>query len=106
MWTPTRFLSFLFLLATYAQGAPTKEVHADIEGKCSRVQVAILGAGLAGITAAKVLDDAGIKNFTIVEYNDRIGGRVYNRAFGRQPNSDEPYFVELGANWYEDIMWS
>ncbi|KAI8237465.1 Polyamine oxidase [Colletotrichum sp. SAR 10_77] len=101
MWTPTRSLSFLFLLATSAQGAPTKEVHADIEGKCSRVQVAILGAGLAGITAAKVLDDAGIKNFTIVEYNDRIGGRVYNRAFGRQPNSDEPYFVELGANWVQ-----
>ncbi|KAF0328705.1 flavin containing amine oxidoreductase [Colletotrichum asianum] len=101
MWTPTGFLSFLFLLATSAQGAPTKEVHADIEGKCSRVQVAILGAGLAGITAAKVLDDAGIKNFTIVEYNDRIGGRVYNRAFGRQPNSDEPYFVEVGANWVQ-----
>ncbi|KAI8208639.1 Polyamine oxidase [Colletotrichum sp. SAR 10_65] len=101
MWTPTRFLSFLFLLATFAQGAPTKDVHADIEGKCSRVQVAILGAGLAGITAAKVLDDAGIKNFTIVEYNDRIGGRVYNRAFGRQSNSDEPYFVELGANWVQ-----
>ncbi|KAJ0376881.1 hypothetical protein COL26b_004936 [Colletotrichum chrysophilum] len=75
MRTPTRSLSFLFLLATSAQGAPTKEVHADIEEECSRVQVAILGAGLAGITAAKVLDDAGIKNFTIVEYNDRIGGQ-------------------------------
>ncbi|KAK2773604.1 N1-acetylpolyamine oxidase [Colletotrichum kahawae] len=101
MLNPTRLLGSLVLLAASTQCAPSKEVRADVEEKCSRVQVAILGAGLAGITAAKVLDDAGITNFTIVEYNDRIGGRVYNRAFGRQPDSDEPYFVELGANWVQ-----
>ncbi|KAK7438804.1 N1-acetylpolyamine oxidase [Colletotrichum acutatum] len=96
-----RLLGLLALLAPLAQTAPTGEVVADDKGNCSRVQVAILGAGLAGITAAQTLVNASITDFVIVEYNNRIGGRVYNHAFGKKPGTDESYFVELGANWVQ-----
>ncbi|KAK1989716.1 hypothetical protein LX36DRAFT_686387 [Colletotrichum falcatum] len=86
MRIPTRLLGLFILLATSTQGAPRKEVCAETEEKCSRVQVVILGAGLAEITDAQVLNDEGIKNYTTVEYNNRIGGRVYN---------------QLGANWVQ-----
>ncbi|GAG62189.1 unnamed protein product [marine sediment metagenome] len=43
----------------------------------------IIGAGIAGIEAAKTLHDKGI-NFVVVEANNRIGGRAYtnNDIFG------------------------
>lgn len=100
MLSLARSFRLIALLAFFTQAAPTKEVRTEDNGSCSRVQVAILGAGLAGVTAAQALANASITDFVIVEYNNRIGGRVYNRAFGKQPGTDEPYYVELGANWY------
>ncbi|KAK1621999.1 amine oxidase [Colletotrichum phormii] len=97
----TRSIGLLALLTAFSQAAPTLERRTDDEKNCSRVQVAILGAGLAGITAAQALVSASITNFVIVEYNNRIGGRVYNRAFGKKPGKNESYFVELGANWVQ-----
>jgi monoamine oxidase len=46
-------------------------------------EVVIIGAGIAGIEAAKTLRDKGI-SFVVVEANNRIGGRVYtdNDIFG------------------------
>jgi renalase len=50
----------------------------------------IVGAGMAGLAAARELTDAG-ENLIILEARDRIGGRVYtNRAFAPIP-------VEFGA---------
>ncbi|UQC76289.1 N1-acetylpolyamine oxidase [Colletotrichum lupini] len=99
MLSLARFVGVLALIAPVAQTAPTKEFFAETKGNCSKVQVAILGAGLAGITAAQTLVNASITDFVIVEYNNRIGGRVYNRPFGKKPGTNESYFVELGANW-------
>ena len=59
-------------------------------------QVLILGAGMAGIRAARTLYDAGIKNFLVLEATDRIGGRLLLK------NIEEKYgggTVELGGNW-------
>lgn len=39
-------------------------------------------------------------DFLIVEYNGEIGGRVKHTDFGKKPGSNDPYVVELGANWY------
>ena len=58
--------------------------------------VLILGAGMAGIRAARTLYDAGIKNFLVLEATDRIGGRLLLK------NIEEKYgggTVELGGNW-------
>ncbi|XP_070761751.1 L-amino-acid oxidase [Enoplosus armatus] len=53
--------------------------------------VAIIGGGIAGLTAAKFLEDAGHK-VTIIEANDRIGGRVETFR-----NRREGWYAEVGA---------
>uniref|UniRef100_A0A8B9C4T3 Amine oxidase n=1 Tax=Anser brachyrhynchus TaxID=132585 RepID=A0A8B9C4T3_9AVES len=53
--------------------------------------VVIVGAGISGLTAAKLLHDAGHK-VTILEISNRIGGRI--RTY-REKGQD--WYVELGA---------
>lgn len=45
-------------------------------------RIVIIGAGSAGIAAASKLFENGFKNVTILEAEDRIGGRVYTTKFG------------------------
>lgn len=52
-------------------------------------EVIIVGAGLAGMTAAYQLKKSGVP-FTILEARDRVGGRIYTK--------DGP--VEMGATWF------
>jgi polyamine oxidase len=59
-------------------------------------KVLILGAGMSGITAAKTLDENGIKDFTILEGYDRIGGRMRKAEFADT-------IIELGANWVQGL---
>ncbi|KAF7113937.1 hypothetical protein CNMCM5793_006120 [Aspergillus hiratsukae] len=56
------------------------------------------GGGVAGITAAQALANASIDDFLILEYRDRLGGRLRHEEFGEDENGN-PYVVELGANW-------
>ena len=42
--------------------------------------VVIVGAGLAGATAAAILSESGLR-VTVIEARDRLGGRGYARAF-------------------------
>ena len=59
-------------------------------------EVLIFGAGTAGVTAARILQDNGVTNFKILEANtDRIGGRIRNATFGGVQ-------IELGAQWVEE----
>ncbi|MEQ2239471.1 hypothetical protein ILYODFUR_004777 [Ilyodon furcidens] len=53
--------------------------------------VAVIGGGMAGLTAAKVLEDAGHK-VTILEASERIGGRVETFR-----NRKEGWYAEVGA---------
>ncbi len=53
--------------------------------------VAIVGAGIAGLTAATALVRQG-REVVVLEARDRVGGRVFNVSIGGQPN-------ELGGQW-------
>lgn len=55
--------------------------------------VIVLGAGLAGLAAARELSDGG-KSVLIIEARERAGGRVFTR---RDPATDYP--IELGPEW-------
>ncbi len=54
--------------------------------------VIIIGAGFAGLTAARRLLEAG-RNILLVEARNRVGGRVYTHWL------DENTYVDLGGQW-------
>src|SRR5919206_1203167 len=54
--------------------------------------VAVVGAGLAGLTAARELSAAGA-SVTVLEARDRVGGRTLNHPLG------DGQVVEVGGQW-------
>ncbi|CAH1405945.1 unnamed protein product [Nezara viridula] len=55
-------------------------------------KVIIIGAGLAGLSAANRLAQCGFHNFQIIEATDRPGGRIHSCWLGDEVG-------ELGATW-------
>ncbi|EYU43000.1 hypothetical protein ABFS82_14G167800 [Erythranthe guttata] len=62
----------------------------------TRCSVLVIGAGISGITAAKVLAENGVDDFVILEAAERIGGRIKKEEFGGVT-------VELGAGWIAGV---
>ena len=58
-----------------------------------RCDVVVLGAGLAGLSAARELTESGL-DFVVLEARDRVGGRTYTVPFEAAGCS-----VDLGAEW-------
>lgn len=63
------------------------EIAHDFKGK-----VIIVGAGAAGLSAAKVLEDSGVE-YQILEATDRYGGRI------KMDTSFADFPIDLGAEW-------
>ncbi|KAI1887523.1 hypothetical protein AGOR_G00191190 [Albula goreensis] len=55
-------------------------------------RIVVIGAGLAGLAAAKTLLENGLTDVTVLEASDRIGGRVLSVQQGQAT-------LELGATW-------
>ena len=58
--------------------------------------VAIIGGGLAGLQAARLLHEAGI-GFRIFEARDRLGGRILSADAAGRPAEDG---FDLGPSWF------
>ena len=81
---------FLLVLAVALEDNSTKRSAGEQESE--KYNVLILGAGMAGISAAKTLYDAGIRDFRVLEASERIGGRLLATKF-------DGAYIELGGNW-------
>ncbi|CAG7727682.1 unnamed protein product [Allacma fusca] len=57
----------------------------------------IIGAGVAGLAAAKFFSENGHQDFLILEAQDRIGGRIDTIEFGSSGPGKS--IIELGAQW-------
>ena len=55
------------------------------------LDVAVIGAGFSGLTAARTLSAAGLARIAVLEARDRVGGRVFNG------NVAKGFPVELGG---------
>lgn len=68
---------------------------------CRRiVNVIVIGAGIAGVSAAHNLSMTGCHKVTILEARNRVGGRMYSRA-GKTRVGGKYFVAEMGAQWIE-----
>jgi putrescine oxidase len=68
-------------------------------GRAIETEVAVVGGGIAGLTAASALDAEGV-DVAVLEARDRVGGRTWNTEIGGEAN-------ELGGQWvapYQSAM--
>lgn len=59
------------------------------------VDVVVVGAGVAGLTAARLLTDAG-RRVVVLEARDRVGGRVHT-------DRTDGLVTDLGASWIHGV---
>lgn len=88
------FLALFVISCLVVRCVFTQSCSLDPDGKATKVDVLILGAGITGITAARTLEVNGISNFLVLEAGDRIGGRI------REYDGTN---LELGANWISGL---
>ncbi|KAI9318693.1 L-amino-acid oxidase [Dichotomocladium elegans] len=93
------------------------EYHNKQMSKRSRVhasdksaKIGIVGAGMAGLFSGLLLEQAGFKNYEILEANDRLGGRVHTVYFENNTtslvgNKDSVRYQEMGPMRFP-VSWT
>lgn len=71
--------------------------QAEERQRQKKCDVIIVGAGLAGLSAARILASSGIQCI-IVEARDRVGGRTLNYTL-QAPGASAGTIVEVGGQW-------
>jgi len=85
--------------AALALGACTNQnTITPSDDEFTQVDVVIIGAGYAGLSAAKKLQAAG-KSFIILEARDRVGGRIWTKE-----RSD--FWIDQGGQWVNSTQES
>lgn len=75
-----------------------------IREEITKQKIGIIGAGMAGLYAALILDSLGFSNYEILEANpDRVGGRVFTRYFDGPPALSKWNYVDFGAMRFPSI---
>ena len=83
--------------AALPPGAEAKKRSRKRAPRKLRADVVVVGAGLAGLTAAREITKAG-KRAVVVEARDRVGGRTYTRDVAGVP-------VDVGGQWIKTIPY-
>ncbi|XP_071447992.1 uncharacterized protein [Hetaerina americana] len=76
----------------YQNSSPENTGILTVSKEWRKCDVIIVGAGVAGLAAAKTLLNGGIRDIIILEAQDYAGGRIKSLGFGDS-------FIELGAQW-------
>jgi len=92
--TRRQFLGLLALVcvAIYKQSRQRPHVRAQMDDS-----VLVIGAGMAGLAAARTLHDAGYQ-VTVIEGRERIGGRLWT------DRSMNGVALDLGASWIHGVQ--
>lgn len=85
----------LKLLAAFTSVVLADSIGARAQRRTRPQRVLVVGAGLAGLAAAREFSDAGFK-VSVLEARDRIGGRVFT-------SRDWPWPLDLGASWIHGV---
>src|SRR5205807_10172788 len=67
--------------AVASAGAAALPAEAQAAGRSHTAEVVVVGAGLAGLTAARELHKAG-RSVLVLEARNRVGGRCFSRPIG------------------------
>jgi monoamine oxidase len=86
-------------IGTAAAALPAAAAQAAARAGETRVDVAVVGAGLAGLYAAQQLKRGG-RSVVILEANDRVGGRILNLSVGDRFSD----VTEGGGEWINPAM--